>query len=893
MEETGYPTASPHRAMDELCATMKLKLSDNSRIIFEKRYCDRDADGQLTETVEEAVKRVADCVSGRSRRLSEGAHCQGKCDVTTTSCIEYEEILENAIKYYILIAKGLFMPNSPTFTGAGRTGQLAACFVLPITDDMGRDPAGIMMTLRNAALIQQTGGGNGFSFSRLRQKGAFVNSSSGTSTGPIGFKKVYDVAFGMIAQGGTRRGANMGVLRIDHPDIEAFVKCKADEKSFTNFNISVGITDEFMDAVKSDDDFDLIAPHTKEVIRTVRARYLLDLIATYAHRNGEPGMLFLDEANRHNPVPHLYELETTNPCGEQWLGPYENCCLGSINLARHLLPDKKIDWDTLKETCRTATEFLENVVTENAYVPAVPQLKEAAFKSRRIGLGIMGLADAMYHVGVRYGSKEAEEFAGQVMEFVRYHAMLTSIGMSKEYGPFPAIKGSIFDPDSFTWRPPTPLNGAHTCDFSRPACDWDTVTRLIKVFGIRNACLTTIAPTGTIASVAGCEGYGCEPVFALAYYRHVNDNGKDLVLTYVSPMFEEALDRAGIKGAEKQAIIEKVAITGSCQDIDELPRSIRDVFVVSADLSGKEHVRMQASMQAFVDNSLSKTCNLPKGATKEDVLECYMMAWELGCKGITVYVEGSRNKVVLETKEEADRKKAEAAAAAAGGSVGDSPAPTTQLSIVKAPRPEELSGKTKITKTPLGEVFVTLNFHDGEPFEVFINTGKAGSETAAICEAYGRFFSYVLRTSPTHLRRDHLRNLNKQFIGIGGSRSGIGKNKVLSTPDAVGRMLDQLCDELDRKDLEQKNLAAASAFIAKEFNSLLRASMPEDDLCAGGEDSDSEIASRDLGDEAPSTTAAPCHADTTRGLCPECGEAEVVYVEGCNRCLNCGWSMCG
>ncbi|MCL4162182.1 UNVERIFIED_CONTAM: hypothetical protein GTU68_066917, partial [Idotea baltica] len=367
--------------------------------------------------------------------------------------------------FYRLLTSRAFFPNSPTFTGAGTPlGQLAACFVLPITDDMGRDPAGIMSTLRNAALIQQTGGGNGFSFSALRQEGAFVKSSGGTSSGPVGFMKVYDAAFGMIAQGGTRRGANMAVLRVDHPDILKFIQCKSSEDAVTNFNISVGITDKFMRAVDNDLDFDLIAPHTKKVVKTIRAREIFDVIVKHAHNNGEPGVLFLDAANRQNPVPRLYELEATNPCGEQWLGPYENCCLGSINLAQHLLPGGKLNWKKLECTIRTATKFLDNVVEANAYVPHVPQLKKAAMACRRIGLGVMGMADAMYHVRVRYGSERAEDFAGQIMEFIRYTAMRTSINMALTRGPFPEIKGSIYLSNS----------------------------------GIRNACITTIAPTGTI-----------------------------------------------------------------------------------------------------------------------------------------------------------------------------------------------------------------------------------------------------------------------------------------------------------------------------------------------------------------------------------------------------------
>src|SRR5512140_3560203 len=410
-----------------------VELTDNARQVLVRRYVRRGADGKPAETVEEMFWRVA-------YHVAKQEDSYGK-DVTS-----------RAVEYYDLLTSKRFFPNSPTFTGAGTPlGQLAACFVLPITDDMGRDTAGIFQTLRDAALIQQTGGGNGFAFSRLRPKGALVQSSAGQATGPVGFLRVYDHAFGEIAQGGTRRGANMGVLRVDHPDVEDFITSKISENAITNFNISVGITDAFMQAVKDDGDWDLVFPDISvpeyrkfrgtleqarekgipvKVYKTVRARDIFNQIVKQAHHNGEPGVLFLDAANRQNPVPHLYPLESTNPCGEQWLGPFESCCLGSINLAPHMGPNSAVDWKKLRQSTEIATRFLDDVVDANAYVPAVPQLKEAAHSARRIGLGIMGLADLMYHVGVRYGSQEGQEFGAQVMEFVRYHAMQTSIELA-------------------------------------------------------------------------------------------------------------------------------------------------------------------------------------------------------------------------------------------------------------------------------------------------------------------------------------------------------------------------------------------------------------------------------------------------------------------------------
>ena len=662
----------------------KAQLTDNARQVLERRYVRRGDDGKPAESVEEMFWRVAYHVAKVEKDWG-------------------GDVIARSTEYYHLLISKKFFPNSPTFTGAGTPlGQLAACFVLPITDDMGRDSAGIFQTLRDAALIQQTGGGNGFSFSRLRPKGTLVKSSAGQATGPVGFLRVYDHAFGEIAQGGTRRGANMGVLRVDHPDIEEFITCKTDENQITNFNISVGMTDAFMRAVRDDKDWELRFPDVHDpkyrevrgtleqmetagvhihAYRKVRARELFDKIVNQAHHNGEPGVLFLDAANRSNPVPHLYPLETTNPCGEQWLGPYENCCLGSVNLNEHCGPDGTVDWESLRKSVATSTRFLDDVVEANAYVPAVSQLSEAAHKARRIGLGIMGLADLMYHVGVRYGSEEGQEFGAQVMEFVRYHAMQTSIELAQERGPFPAIEGSIYDMDNVTWTPPQSLIH-YQHNWNRPEVRWDAILDGIKKHGIRNAAQTTVAPTGTIATVAGCEGYGCEPVFALAYVRHVNDHGKDLKLTYASPRFDETLKKLGLGEEKRQEIVEQVMGDGTCQHIKEIPQSMRDVFVVSADITAEEHVRMQAALQAFVDNSLSKTVNFHETATVDDVAKAYMLAWELGCKGITVYVTGSREKVVLETKATADKKENNivgATAPSGGASASQSPLPGNRL----------------------------------------------------------------------------------------------------------------------------------------------------------------------------------------------------------------------
>jgi ribonucleotide reductase alpha subunit len=848
------------------------------------------------------------------------------------------------------------------------------------------------------------------------------------------------LAYGMVTHN-TRRGANMAVLRVDHPDVEDFVTSKTNENHITNFNISVGITDAFMRAVKDDKDWELRFPDIVEMkehhfsgtleqaekegitirgYHKVKARELFNKIVKQAHHNGEPGVLFLDASNRSNPVPHLYPLEATNPChrgtnllhtdmgpiqirdliglefnvltpegsfaratayftgikplfrvhlsngytidltenhnlitsdgsklmvrdmkvgdkirlskhvfmpqmefagvvdastklisssnnsydtdlaefatvmsvedlqiveevynitvdhpdhqfavngiisancGEQWLGPYENCCLGSVNLNEHCGPDGTVDWELLRQSVVLSTRFLDDVVEANAYVPAVPQLQEAAHRARRIGLGIMGLADLMYHVGVRYGSKEGQEFGTQVMEFVRYHAMKTSIELAEERGPFPAIEGSIYDMDNMTWTPPNSLI-SYEHDWGRPEIQWDSIVGGIKQHGIRNAAQTTVAPTGTIATVAGCEGYGCEPVFALAYIRHVNDNGKDLKLTYASPRFDEALKKLGLGEEKRQEIVEQVMRQGTCQNIKDIPQSTRDTFVVSADITAEEHVRMQAVLQAFVDNSLSKTVNFPESATEEDVAKAYMLAWELGCKGITVYVTGSREKVVLETKATAEKKEAPAAVEAPSQPKPEV-APTYSLDP-KKPRPRALTGKTYNVETPVGKAFVTINENGGEqPFEAFINTAKAGSETAAVSEAIGRLISYILRmTSPTK-QTDRLREIVRQLTGIGGGRSmGLGPNRVRSLPDGIGQVLDMY--------LREKAGSPPAIEEKKNGNGVIGHKIEEES-------------------EARLQGVQPLKIGD---LCPECGEAAVVNEEGCRKCYACGYSEC-
>jgi ribonucleoside-diphosphate reductase alpha chain len=800
--------------ISKLVKNDKINFSDNARKILEKRYLRRNEKGEPAETVEQMFDRIALAMAEPDRN--------------------YRDAEVSRIEFYNLLSSKKFFPNSPTFTGAGTPlGQLAACFVLPVDDDLGRSRGSIFETLRVAALIQQTGGGNGFSFSRLRPEGSVVAKSNGKATGPVGFLEVYDAAFGEVAQGGVRRGANMAVLKVDHPDIRKFVKCKTDEGKISNFNISVALTDAFMEAVKKDTTYDLIDPHNGLVVESPRAREIFDMIVENAFKNGEPGVLFIDAANKTNPVPHLYTLEATNPCGEQWLGPYENCCLGSINLAEHTTADGKIDWEQLKETTILATRFLDNVVSANNYVPEVPELRAAAEGARRIGLGFMGLADLMYSTGVRYGSDEGQEFAAQLTEFIRFYSMKTSIELAKERGPFKAIEGSIYDPQNLKWTPPFPLKPFRR-DFARPALDWQEIVTGIKQYGIRNAAQATVAPTGTISTVAGVEGYGCEPVFALAYTRNVYQAAGEqerMTLTYVSPTFQQAIDRLALDPDVKQDIINEVVHTGGCQHVEALPAEIRDVFVVSADIAPEEHILMQTSIQAFIDNSISKTCNLPENATKEDVAKAYMMGWELGAKGLTVYVTGSRSEVVLETNAAKSKK--------------DSPQQTEPVAHIYE-RGYRLSGATYRVQTPQGKAFITINKEEaGKPVEVFVTVGKAGTDVAALAEALGRLISGWLQVSRDSTRT--AKEIASQLVGIGGAKSvGFGKNKISSIPDAVAKVL---ADELG-------------------------------------------VEIKTNGHNAVDEKKQEITVFSFTDMCPECGNASLVQEEGCAKCYNCGYSRC-
>jgi len=807
--------------MQEFKTIKKLKnvnMKGNAFDIFMRRYALKGDNGKPKENVNEAFYRVASFIA--------------EAEQTKKDRKRYADL------FYFFMGSKRFIPNTPTWSGAKtKLGQLAACFVLPISDDMGKESDGIFQTLRDAALIQQSGGGNGFSFSSLRPKGDIIAASNGIASGPLSFMEVYDSAFGKIAQGGTRRGANMAVLRVDHPDIFDFIKCKSEEGKIANFNISVAVTDKFMKAVQEDGDFDLINPKDKKVWRTVKAREIFNEIVKFSYQNGEPGILFLDRANRDNPVPEQYILESTNPCGEQWLGGYENCCLGHINISESV-KENKIDWEHLRESVSLAVRFLDNVITQNKYIPSVPQLKEAALKNRRIGLGFMGLGDGFYKMGIRYGSRRSLELAGQITEFMRFYAMKGSIALAKERGAFPGIKESIYNPQKLKWSIPKPLF-SYKENFGRPNLNWREVKKDLKKYGIRNSTQLTVAPTGTTATVFDVEGYGCEPVFALAYFRNVYQaaGGQDnLRLAYISPLFKKALEKEKLNETQKDEIIREALNKGTIKGCKSASSTIKETFVTAMDITSSGHIEMQAAIQCFVDNSLSKTCNFPKEATEGDVRNAYMKAWELGCKGLTVYVTGSRQEVVLETKETAEEK---------------------QRTLLKMeggirPRPSVVVGRTHKIATPVGKAFITVN-RNGEtgrrPFEVFVNIGKSGSDLASMAEAMGRLISGWLRSAREPNKA--LEEIRNQLSGIGGSMSiGFGQNRVSSLPDAVAKVLNKelLLSDGFEKVIEEK-------------------------------DSDVEV------------TVQPSLFEGA-SICPECNNMTLVETEGCVKCYSCSYTRC-
>jgi ribonucleoside-diphosphate reductase alpha chain len=564
-----------------------LKITHNALQVLERRYLLKDINtGKLLETPEDMFRRVANNVAEAEKKYSTKNEEKGLAE-----------------KFYNMLSTLEFLPNSPCLMNAGTSiQQLSACFVLPIEDSM----ESIFTTLKNTALIHKSGGGTGFSFSKLRSKSSSVKSTQGVASGPVSFMTAYNAATEVVKQGGKRRGANMAVLRVDHPDIIDFITCKENNDTLNNFNISVGLTEEFMKAVENDEDYDLIEPHNKKVVTRVSARQVFDLIVVMAWKNGEPGMIFLDRMNKDNPTPHIGKIESTNPCGEQPLLPYESCNLGSINLSRFINKEETdFDWAKLKEITKLSVRFMDNLIDMNKF--PLSEITNMVNNNRKIGLGIMGFADALYKLKIRYGSDEGINIAKKVMKFIRNNGRKESIDLAKIKGVFPNYEGSLLEKEN------------------RPQ---------------RNATITTIAPTGTLSMIADCSG-GCEPVFALAYIKNVMDN------TELSYMHDELKRVLKERGLNKPEIMKKIAEQGSVQHIEEIPEDIKNVFVTSHDITPIEHIKMQAAFQDYTDNAVSKTVNFSSEASIADIDEVYRLAYKLNCKGVTVYRDGSRGMQIM------------------------------------------------------------------------------------------------------------------------------------------------------------------------------------------------------------------------------------------------------
>ena len=843
------------------------RLTENARTVLARRYLKKDDGGEPIEGPRDLFWRVAHVVASQDGRYgADGA-----------------EIQRRAERFYHLMADGIFEPNSPTLMNAGRPlGQLSACFVLPVPDSLD----GIYGTLRDMALIHQSGGGTGFGFSRLRPSGDVVKSTMGVASGPVSFMEVYDASTEAVKQGGTRRGANMGILRVDHPDIRHFIDCKADKTRVTNFNISVGVTEAFMAAARAGDDYDIVSPRTGEVVDRLNAEEVFSSIIDGAWRNGEPGVFFIDEANRYNPVPHLGEYEATNPCGEQPLLAYDVCNLGSINVGYFADGAGRIDWDGLRESVRDSTRFLDNVIDANRY--PLGKIEDLSRRIRRIGLGVMGWADLLVRIGEPYGSDRSVELARELMSFVDEESKLESERLAAERGVFPEWERSIWGPDD-------------TC--ARDARG----ERIRRERRLRNCNLTTVAPTGTISIIAGCSS-GIEPLFAVAFMR----NQAGVLMPDVNPDF---VRRAKEGGWYSEELMRRIADEGHIH-FDEVPGDVQGIFVTAHDVVPEQHIRMQAAFQEHCDSAISKTCNFPMSATKEDVREIYELAYELRCKGVTVYRDGSRDEQVLSTgrtAREVQRQTSESGSAvavdgAALEAVDLDPAVAGELAqsisrlealktqnteleahnrqlertveekkrritelegsrmrrVGKRQRPDVLRGHTRQIVSPLGTMYVTINEDEqGRPFEVFVALGKTGGAAMADAEAIGRLCSLALRSGIS------LRDVHKQLRGISSDRAvGIGPTKVLSGPDAIAQVIERYLEE---KEGIQQALPIEEVETAKRKNA------------NGG----ARTAQRPVIERYQESAAR-----MFLGVCSECGSS-LAFEEGCAKCYACGYSECG
>jgi ribonucleoside-diphosphate reductase alpha chain len=772
-----------------------VRLTQNAMTVLGKRYLQRDLQGNVIEAPEEMFWRVARNIAQADRLY----HPQ--MDLTP---------VEEA--FYALMVTLDFLPNSPTLMNAGRElQQLSACFVLPVGDSMEE----IFDSVKQMALIQKSGGGTGFSFSRIRPKNDVVGSTKGVSSGPVSFMRVFDTATETVKQGGTRRGANMGILRVDHPDILDFIQCKEGDHHFTNFNISVAATHLFMEAMRKGEDYPLRNPRTGEIVQFLNARQIFEKIVYNAWKNGDPGIIFIDRINQDNPTPQVGMIESTNPCGEQPLLPYESCNLGSINLA-NMVRDGMIDWERLGSVTEKAVHFLDNVIDMNRYT--LPQIEAMTKANRKIGLGIMGFADLLIQIGIPYNDPEALEIGGKVMAFIQEKGKKASRELALERGSFPNFHSSVL------------------------RSHWDAM---------RNATVTTIAPAGTISIIAGASS-GIEPIFALAFMRHVLD-GKELL--EVNPPFEALAKKEGFYS---EGLMREIALNGHIQNRQEVPLRIRNLFVTAHDISPEDHIRMQAVFQKYTDNAVSKTVNFPHEATVDDVAKVYQLAHELGCKGVTIYRDRSRTKQVLYKGVVSPRC--------------DQSEDEEELSLLeKRPRARKdvIHGSTRKVRTGCGNLYVTVNEdEEGNLFEIFNQIGKAGGCAASQSEAIGRLVSLALRTGVEP------EDIVRQLKGIScHTPVWYQEGKILSCADAVAKALEW---HLQEKRVSPK---VASPLEGKASSSHLEEQIRV--LLSNGSLLDSQ-------GPMGRNTSVPIFL---RGACPECG-GPLLYEEGCVKCL-CGYSDCG
>jgi ribonucleoside-diphosphate reductase alpha chain len=706
--ESGLTKASRVKLDSSMFKREELQLSNNAKTVLERRYLKKDSKGNVQERPENMFRRVARHIAKAEEKYGDDA---------------YKKKMEE--QFYKMMTEFKFLPNSPTLMNAGRRlGQLAACFVLPVEDSM----EGIFDTLKNAALIHKSGGGTGFSFSRLRAKNSRVGTTGGVASGPVSFMKIFNTATEQVKQGGTRRGANMAILRVDHPNIMEFIFSKKDNKELTNFNISVGITDSFMEAVEEGKNYDLIDPRDGKKAGELNAAEVYQTLVYHAWENGDPGVIFLDQTNRDNPTPALGEIESTNPCGEQPLLPMEACNLGSINLVKFVIENDgrpSIDYGGLRETIWLSIRFLDDVIEMSEY--PIPEIEKMVRGNRKVGLGVMGFADILYRMSIPYHSEKALDLAEEVMNFIQKESRGASRYLAEEKGVFKNYEQSIF-------------KDMENCRF-------------------RNATTTTIAPTGTLSIIAGCSS-GIEPLFALSFVRRVMDNDE---LPEVNPYFKSVAIERGFYSRE---LMDTIARTGSIRDIEAIPKDVKEVFVTAHDVTPEWHIRMQAAFQKYTDNAVSKTVNLPRDATVDDVIRVYNLANELGCKGVTIYRDGSKEDQVLSFDEKAGE--------------GRTPSPDIKE------RPETLEGFTTKVITGMGNLYVTITELEGKPFEVFATIGKSGKSTMAKTEAIGRLVSLALRSDV------QVEKIVEQLKGICGEHPVFQKDGlILSIPDAISRVLER------------------------------------------------------------------------------------------------------